>query len=464
MNKFVFLVVLTFGVGVGGAALRGPMVPLLIYYLYAVLRPQFLWKWHLNQFPELGWSFYTAVAAIIAYPFWNVGTFGSRNDPERRIHPPFTWAHQAMLLFFVWTTISYLTAEDQGRAWEYYWELCKVMMMYLLASQVVRSLWQVWYLYLTITGAMAYIAFDLLDVYLTTGYLVLFKRGYAGLDNNGAALMLAMGIPLCYFAWEATRGWYRWGFLLAIPAIAEVVMSSYSRGAMLSALFCAPLYLVYSRRRRFLLACYAAAAVGVPVVAGEEIKRRFFSVSEAKTGEDDSFNLRLMSWKAAALIANDYPVFGCGVRCSNNIIKWYGADMEGRTVHSLYLQFAADIGWLGLFWYLVAVGLTFLAIWRARRRLWAVRTPEADRAVAMLGGIECALITFLIGASALSLETFELPYLLLFLGAQVWAICNAQVSPPPGTPRAFAPPNQVPVGRPRLATAEPVAPGRGGAL
>jgi hypothetical protein len=40
----------------------------------------------------------------------------------------------------------------------------------------------------------------------------------------------------------------------------------------------------------------------------------------------------------------------------------------------------------------------------------------------MLNGVEGALVTFLIGASFLSLEVFELPYVLVLIGAQVVAI------------------------------------------
>ena len=166
----------------------------------------------------------------------------------------------------------------------------------------------------------------------------------------------------------------------------------------------------------------------MPVVAGKEIKERFFSASQGSA--DDSFNSRLVSWDCARRIANDYPVFGAGIRCSNLLTLDYGADLFGRTIHNNYLQIAADSGWLGLMWYLALVGTGFGAMWQARRRLWREPDPDATRAVAMLGGIECSLATFMVGATALSLETFELPYFLLMLGGQVWAIVNAQVSRP----------------------------------
>ena len=61
-------------------------------------------------------------------------------------------------------------------------------------------------MYIMITLAFCYIAVDVNHEYVSSGYLVIYKRGFAGLDNNGGGLMIAMSVPLAYFAWEATRG------------------------------------------------------------------------------------------------------------------------------------------------------------------------------------------------------------------------------------------------------------------
>jgi probable O-glycosylation ligase (exosortase A-associated) len=439
MNKFLLLVALTGGGAVGGFV-RGPFVPLAVYYLYAVLRPQFLWRWQLLAYPDVGWSFWVAVSAIAAYVPWAVGAVGPKHDPDRRVLPAFGWVHRLMAAFAAWVGLSYAFANSRAAAEPYAVEYLKIFAMYLLATRTVRSLGQVRALVLLVTLALGYVAVDVNHEYLSTGYLVLVQQGYAGLDNNGAGLLLAMGIPLCYFAWEATRGWYRWGFLLLIPVILHAVVSSYSRGAMVSCLAVAPLYLVYTRRRRVLLVVYAAVAVMLPVLAGPQIRDRFLTAQQADA--DASFNSRLDSWAAAVKIANEYPVFGAGVRNSNLISRAYGADREGRTIHSTYLQIAADSGWVGMALYVGTLAAAVVALWRARLRLWKRADDESARTAALLGGVECSLLTFAVGGSALSLETFELPYLLTLLGGQAWGILNARVLPPPGAGRA-PPPNQV---------------------
>jgi probable O-glycosylation ligase (exosortase A-associated) len=430
MNKFLFVLAVTFG-GSVGALLRGPFVPLAVYYFYAVLRPQFLWKFQLDAFPSLNWSLYLGIAALLSYLPWLFGVLGNATDEERYIHPPLVWSHRIMMGFGLWMTLSYLFANNMYRAWDFYLDFLKVFIMYMLATQVVRSFKQVRILYLLMAFSLGYIALDVVHTYFSTGYLVLFKRGYAGLDNNGAALMLAMGIPLLYFAWEFTTGWYRWCYLAFIPFIGEAVMSSYSRGAMLSSIFGALFYLFFSRKKRFLVLCYVGALLAVPIVAGNEIKERFFSAQQAST--DDSINSRFTSWMVAVKIANDYPVFGAGVRCSNLLTLQYGADMEGRTIHNIYLQIAADAGWPGMFLYILLGASTLFGLARVRYRLRNFHDYHSRVNAAMAGGMFCSLATFFFGAFFLSLETLEIPYIIMLMGGQTWAILNAQISQPKGT-------------------------------
>ncbi|MGL6073238.1 MAG: O-antigen ligase family protein [Fimbriiglobus sp.] len=429
MNKFLFLLVLTFGGGIG-SLVSGPFIPLAIYYFYAVLRPQFLWQFQLSAFPEMNWSLYIGLIALGTYLPWLFGIIGSNRESERYTHPPFVWSHRMMVGFAIWNTLSYLFANNMDRAYPVFEDFLKVFIIYMLATQVVRSFRQVRILYLLLTFSIGYIAIDIVHIYLSTGYLILVKRGYAGLDNNGAALVLAMGIPLCYFAWEFTKGWYRWGFLLFIPFILEAVMSSYSRGAMLSSIVGCMFYLFFSRKKIFLILCYIGAAIAVPVVAGNEIKERFFSTQQAST--DDSAQSRLVSWGVAVKIANDYPVFGAGIRNSNLLTRSYGADMEGRTIHNIYLQIAADAGWPGMFWYIGLATCSLVAVWRVRWRLNKYKDDQSNIIVGMTGGIFCSLITFFFGAFFLSLETVEVPYILMLIGGQMWAIMNAQISQPRG--------------------------------
>src|SRR5262249_41194244 len=155
----------------------------------------------------------------------------------------------------------------------------------------------------------------------------------------------------------------------------------------------------------------------VPSLAGKEIRERFFSIEDYNT--DATANSRFDSWNAAIRLANDYPIFGVGIRNSNLFSYQYGADMEGRTIHSQYLQTLADTGYPGLALYLLALASTWIAIIRTRRMSKMSSDDDAPLARSMLSGIEGSLLIFGFGALFLSIEVFELPYILALMGAQL---------------------------------------------
>ncbi len=431
MKQLAAIFVMVF-FGIGGAVFWTPAAAVCMYYFFAVLRPQWLWKFQLSAYPGLAlltWSFYLAAASIGSYLLWSVGllSFGRSERSVMRYSPAITWAFLSMILFAFWISLSFIFSNDQPRSEDWYGEYLKIFVMYFVAARVLRTPNQIWALYMLTTLALAYIAIDANQIYISSGNVVLFRRGYALLDNNGAGLLLALGVPLCFFAWEMTFSRVRWFFLIAALSLVHAVLTTYSRGAMIAMI--APIfhYAFFSfkfARNKIYVACIAVCVcITVPIMAGKEITERFTSIKKREV--DDSYQSRELSWRIATEIANDYPLVGAGIRCSALEMLKRGADMDGRTIHSQYLQIAADSGWVAMAIYLLVVGTTFLAIWQARFKLWKRRDPEAIRALAILNGVECALISFLVGALALSLEVFEPSYLLMLIGAQVWALMNS---------------------------------------
>jgi hypothetical protein len=93
--------------------------------------------------------------------------------------------------------------------------------------------------------------------------------------------------------------------------------------------------------------------------------------------------------------------------------------MVGRAIHSQYIQIAADSG-------LPAIGLYVLLLfgaWRTLRRtqnMCGDWTSDDHRlAYNLASGVEGALVVFCVGAAFLSLEVFELPYLLILLALKL---------------------------------------------
>jgi O-antigen ligase len=151
------------------------------------------------------------------------------------------------------------------------------------------------------------------------------------------------------------------------------------------------------------------------------VQDRFFSISKHEA--DDSANSRKTTWLIAIRMANEKPFLGFGLRGSSAFTREYGADMEGRVIHSQYFQIAADMGWVGLFWFLMLLFAVFLLtflFWK-RTRHWP-KTDTLMKGRAIAGALLSGLTIYCIGGIFLSLDHFELPYALFLIAAQLWGV------------------------------------------
>lgn len=409
MKQLVFMIAFT-AIGTIGC-LAQPFYGVFVYYLFAILRPQFIWQWSLPA--DIQWSRFVALATIAAAIATKLGLAGGA-DPTARMGR----SRKLIFAYFLWLLVTYLTARDREVAYPFVLDYLKILAMLAASYALVRTVRQLWILLAVVALSLGYIAFEVNSLYFSVGAIRISRDGYGGLDNNGAGLMIAMGLPPCLFIWDAMSSRWRWAFLALIPPIMHATMMTYSRGAMLSVILISPLLLLRPRHRvqaRMLGLTFVILAI--PVLAGPEIRGRFFTISEHD--KDASAQNRKDSWAAAWNMALDNPIFGVGVRNANLFSYQYGADKEGRTIHSQYLQIAADNGFVGLGFYL-AVMVSVLADTRRARLAAAGRTDaEGRQAYAVAVGVEASLTTFCIGGVFLSLETFELPFLLLFLGSRL---------------------------------------------
>jgi probable O-glycosylation ligase (exosortase A-associated) len=411
MKQLILMIVLTVG-GALGALLNGPFWGLTVYYLFAVLRPQYLWKWVLPA--NIQWSFYVAIPTLFATVLHGMGFYREDDEPAGK---RFAFGHLALLGFVLWLLLSYLFAYDRSRSDQVVVEYLKIFTMMAVSAFIVRRLWQIWVLFYVALVSLLYIAYEVNYMYLVDGYLGIYLNGYGGLDNNGAGLMLAMAVPFCLFVWDGHRRLWRWFFAAMVPVLLHAVLMTYSRGAMVALVVSAPLFFLRSRRKGMMTLGFAALAFIIPMLAGAEIRARFFSVQQYE--EDKSAQSRLASWDAGMRIARDHPILGIGPRNSQLVIQRYGADVAKRTIHSQYIQTAADLGFVGLALYLTIIGSAWLSLRRVRRATRKDSSEEGRRLYSLACAIECSLAVFCTGALFLAVEVFELPYLLILLSIQL---------------------------------------------
>lgn len=425
MKHFLFMLAVTlFG---SAAAIAVPFWGVMLYYGFATLRPQYLWDWSLAQAPDLRWSLTAAIVALVA----TLVNLPSVIQGFR--------ANKVLLLLMVYAVLmllSLLTAFDPKVSMFWAQEYGKVFLMAFIATLVIQRFWQVRAMSVMIVLCLGYIAYEVNFLYfMNGGRLDIFHHGYGGLDNNGAGMLLVLGLPFAYLlavspvgSWVTARRLF--GCLVGL-AILHAVMMTYSRGAMLSAAVGLTWLLIHHRPRVQAAVLSAVLAVAVMGMAGVEIRDRFMSTADFQT--DSSAQSRFDSWDAAFEIALEHPLLGTGIRNSNDYSQNYGADRAGRTIHNQYLQIAADSGLPAAGVYIAMIGVGFFALGRARKRcIHAEKAFEfgpdpkgphgreelidrARDAGTLCIAIQTTLLMFSFSGVFLSVELVELPWLLLVL-------------------------------------------------
>lgn len=411
MKQLLFMMMMFAAGGVG--SLYHPFWGILLYYALAVLRPQYMWDWALPA--DVRWSLIAAFMVLVSC----MVNFGKLMHRRR-----FNLVMTLMIIYGGWLLLSLVMAHHPGIAMHWGIEYGKIMLIAFVASIVIRHLWQLRIMTVMILLCLGYVAWEINALYLFDGRLDIFHRGYGGLDNNGAGLMIAMGIPLAYaWAMAARHTWQKAAAAMLGLFMIHAVMMSYSRGAMLAALLATLWLLFHHRPRHHALVLALCGCLVVSVLAGKEIRERFSST--ANYTADYSAQSRFDSWAAGWAIACEYPLTGQGIRNSNLYTRNYGADRDGRTIHSNYLQIAADSGIPAMLTYITMLGAAF---WMMRRsRLLCLQylddhydenpLDEPDELttqfIHLSLGCETSLFIFAFGGIFLSLEVFELPWIVL---------------------------------------------------
>lgn len=428
MKQLSFLIVVTVLSAVGATV--SAFWAVLLYYSFAVLRPQALWDWALPG--NFRWSLIAAILLMVSCV-----VHGSRLLKTLRFNPiVILLIVYAVLLFW-----SMIMAHQPLIAAKWGEEYAKVILVAVLASFILDKTWQIRGLAVMIALALGYIAWDINSKYFFEGgRLDVYHYGYGGLDNNGAGLMLAMGLPFAYallympkLPWWSTL---RWAALPIFGLILHAVMMTYSRGAMLAVLV-GMIWLGLRHRPRWQVLIGAVVLIlMVNVLAGPEIQARFMSTTNYQ--HDTSAQHRFRSWAAAWEMVWDRPIFGFGIRNSSLYIHEYGADRIGRTIHNQYLQIAADSGIPALIVYLMilafAMGGLFIAHRRCQRwldepdRRFDTHTQNIECLRRIWVASEAGLIMFIFGGVFLSLEIFELPYLLLVFAGVAPGLTHAALN------------------------------------
>jgi putative inorganic carbon (HCO3(-)) transporter len=211
--------------------------------------------------------------------------------------------------------------------------------------------------------------------------------------NSGEfGIEMTMFLPISIlFILALRRYWGRWKLLffafMPVTSVLGLVASS-SRGAILGGAAVMFWFLLRSRHKVRALVATALVLGAVVTIIPEQQKDRLAAI-----GNDPTSISRLTYWKDGIKITNDHPAFGIGYA---NWLTYYQThyDPRGQLPHNIFVQASSELGYTGLFAFLLLIGYTFVTNYRTRKL--ARRLPGNRFLVSMAYALDGALVGYLV--------------------------------------------------------------------
>lgn len=386
--------------------LRTPVYGACVYFSLSILKPRALWFWSV---PYHRYTYYVAVCTLIG---WLLAGFGQKRHMGR-----FTLALTCLVGFAAWNWIS--GAISPQSTWfhnayiRYHCQkITNDMLMVVVAITLISDFKDLRIFTFTIVLSVGYLAYEMNYAYVIQDWNRIWIREFAGIDNNGMAMIFAMTVPIAIGlgAWE--KRWHLKALAWwSIPMNIHAVEFAQSRTGMLGLLAAIPFLGWLMPNKVKSIGMLVIVIIGGLSMAGPSVQRRFSSIFLDKDERDASANSRYITWAAGWKCMNDHPLHGIGPRCFNGVARQYGLTTN-KSIHNLFLQVGADLGYPGMG---LLIGIYLGTMWAmlAGRKILAVTSPWYPYWVA---GVVSGLAACTFSSQFIGMERVEMPYYLCTVG------------------------------------------------
>lgn len=349
------------------------------------------------------------IIAIVAIIGWAI-TPGRKTPGQNN-------AFGAIVVFFIWTSISTIFAYDRSFSYPYWLEFVKTIALLFLVATVLNNKIRLHALILVIFISLGYWGVKGGGFSIISGgkYIVYGPSSSHIADNNHLALALCIILPIGHFLFRhAEHKLMRVAVLGASSLSLISVLLSYSRGAFVALTAMGLFWLASKRQFKAITAALIVGAI-VFVLLPDQWFDRMETIGDYE--EDRSVQGRFDAWRTSFNIAKTDPLSGAGftaieipeVYFSHNPDSTLGGS---KAAHSIYFQVLGDHGFAGLFLYLLAG----LIAWRNLQYL--AREKELGSQDLWLQdlvlSLKLSLIGFWVGGAFLSMAYYDL-YLILIV-------------------------------------------------
>lgn len=424
--KFL-LAIIMFTTGV--TALVRPWVGIVLYYLLAILGPQYIWWWH---FEGLRASLIVAITTLAGIVFQAMNKNYDSGFLLNRLNlwVLILWFCIAMSFFFG----PYVDLfSSTGRRPEQIFSITNTIFLFYFCSTIeINEIRKLRYLIIMFSISTIYLIYWANNQYFNQNWSqfnmgrLMGPRSIDGgsiyRDENVFAVVFVTGIPFIYYtALELQRKWQRYLILLLIPAGWHAIFLTGSRGGLLGVGVVVFGTILLSKRKFLALPLLVLFFVFYQWQAGSVMKDRSDTIANYE-GEG-SAEMRITAWKGGMKMITEHPITGVGIGSFITALPHF-ADTSPRVAHNTIIQFAAESG--------VGAGVAYLIILysfylnsRKIRTLCSkhVNLPEINcidrynnaNTVSFVGLIVCSLF--------LSLNTYEIFFVLLIFNNALMQIC-----------------------------------------
>jgi O-antigen ligase len=371
-----------------------------------------------EYFPSLSWlstsTFWVAITTLLIFLPTQLGLENRITARPREVN--------LVLLLLVAGALSIPFALDPAKAGYSFIDFLKVVLIFIVMVNVVRSEKRLKILWILILLATCVLSLGAINDY-RLGRLALAGRRIEGVigglfDNpNDLALHLVTMIPIALALMFSSRNPFsKVLYLLCTILITGGVVATFSRGGFIALAFSVGVLMwKLARRSRFLVGIVGALLIGLFMVVAPAGYR-----ARVSTTQDDSAIARIDDLKRSLFLAVRHPVFGVGM---DNYILFSNAN---KVSHNAYTQVASELGVAATVFYV----LFMLAPLKRLRKIERESTENRSRRrfYYLAIGLQASLAAYMVASFFASVAYLWYVYYLVAYSVCIGRVYQAAVA------------------------------------
>lgn len=412
-------------------ALARPWVGICSYYLLAILGPQYIWWWN---FDGLRPSLVAAVCTVLGIL---ISATQGKYDCSVLLRREKLW----MLMLWATIVVSYYCGpfvdmfQSTGLSPQSVFYFTNVaFVFYYFAVLEINTLNKVSFLFIIFVISTVYLVYWANSQYFSKNWAQFSMgrlRGPAAIDGgsiygdeNAFAMLFVTGLPFVYYWGSGLKlQWQKWLVWAWIPFGWHAVFLTGSRGGLVGLGVGVLATVLLSQRKIFALILIPCFVFFYQWQAGDIMGKRSKTIVEYE-GEG-SAEQRIAAWTGGLRMILDHPITGVGLGSFITALPYYHKTSP-RVAHNTLIQFTAESGVGAGVAYVLIIFTFFRNARMIRRRYGVIENCDDERIWRYNDACVVSFSGLLVCSMFLSLNTYEIFFVLLIIGGALKRICDRE--------------------------------------